>query len=146
MLNQIEPSLAGIVIEQRRFRFVQMKLIILWEMIFEGLKGGNWEKNRTNNRNATILQCSTIMICRFRCIQTIGQSMGSETSWSQLNMRNNLKNKMIFLRSSIWINIDQMPIYVRLMCLLYKGSEPGSCVPLVPDELRIKTSFRCRPG
>lgn len=83
------------------------------------------------------------MICIFRCIQTIGESMGSETSWSTIEYEEQFKEKNDLLKKQ---QLNQYRsnanIYVGLMCLLYKGSDPGSCVPLVPNELRINMQIR----
>ena len=44
----MKPNMAGIVLWQMKFRFVQTKGLV------EGLKVGNMSKSRTNSRNGTI--------------------------------------------------------------------------------------------
>lgn len=46
--------MAGIVLWQMKFSFVQTKLLLHGEGLVEGLKGGNMHKFRTNSRNGAI--------------------------------------------------------------------------------------------
>lgn len=46
--------MAGIVLWQMKFSFVQTKLLLHGEGLVEGLKGGNMRKFRTNSRNGAI--------------------------------------------------------------------------------------------
>lgn len=46
--------MAGIVLWQMKFSFVQTKLLLHGEGLVEGLKGGNMSKFRTNSRNGAI--------------------------------------------------------------------------------------------
>jgi hypothetical protein len=45
--------------------------------------------------------CSAAPLCRFRCIQRIGQSMGSETSWSAVEYEEQFKEQNDFLKNAL---------------------------------------------
>ena len=56
--------------------------------------------------------CSAAPLCRFRCIQRIGQSMGSETSWSAVEYEEQFKEQNDFLKKQ-YLNQYRSNVNIR---------------------------------